>query len=156
MSLWWNVPETFFFLISGETSSGKSSIINLILGENILPTGIRASTSRVCRVKHSDCYEVSTKDRNGEILEEKQSFKNAKEMAEKLQDLAGTADEEIGYVDIYMPVLMLQVDTINIFNLIVNYNHNINIKWVHTVLPSGIIKKIKMYLYYLTNQMCCV
>lgn len=114
-----------FILLSGETSSGKSSIINLILGEKILPTGIGASTSRVCRVKHSDCYEVSTKDRNGDILEEKQSFKNAKEMAEKLQDLAGTADEEIGYVDIYMPVPMLQVDTLKAFNLYVIDNHYI-------------------------------
>lgn len=125
MSSFWNVPETFF-LLSGETSSGKSSIINLILGEKILPTGIGASTSKVCRVKHSDCYEVSTKDRNGEILEEARSFKNAKEMTERLQDLAKTADEEISYVDIYMPVPMLQVDTIQAFNLIVNYNYNIN------------------------------
>lgn len=101
MSSFWNVPETFF-LLSGETSSGKSSIINLILGEKILPTGIGASTSKVCRVKHSDCYEVSTKDRNGEILEEARSFKNAKEMTERLQDLAKTADEEISYVDIYI------------------------------------------------------
>uniref|UniRef100_A0A8W8P2U5 Dynamin N-terminal domain-containing protein n=1 Tax=Magallana gigas TaxID=29159 RepID=A0A8W8P2U5_MAGGI len=95
-------------VIAGETSSGKSSIINLILGEQILPTGIGASTSKVCRVKHSDCYEVSTKDRNGKILEEARSFKNAKEMTEKLQDLAEKADEEISYVDIYMPVPMLQ------------------------------------------------
>lgn len=82
----------------------------------------------MCRVKHSDCYEVSTKDRNGEILEKARSFKNAKEMAEKLQDLAWTADEEISYVDIYMPVPMLQVDTIKAFNSIVNYNHYINTK----------------------------
>lgn len=37
------------------------------------------------------------------------SFKNSKEMAETLQNLARTADDEISYVDIYMPVPMLQV-----------------------------------------------
>uniref|UniRef100_A0A8W8NQB9 Dynamin N-terminal domain-containing protein n=1 Tax=Magallana gigas TaxID=29159 RepID=A0A8W8NQB9_MAGGI len=96
-------------VIAGETSSGKSSIINLILGEKILPTGIGASTSRVCRVKHSYCYKVSTKDRRGEISGKKiMSFENSKEMAKKLQDLARTADEEISYIDIYMPVPMLQ------------------------------------------------
>lgn len=113
------------FFLSGETSSGKSSIINLILGEKILPTGIGASTSRVCRVKHSYCYKVSNKDRRGEISGKKMSFENSKEMAKKLQDLARTADEEISYIDIYMPVPMLQVDTLKAFNLYVNDNHYI-------------------------------
>lgn len=95
-------------VIAGETSSGKSSIINLILGEKILPTGIGASTSRVCKVKHSDCYEVSTRDRRGEVLGKNMSFDNSEEMAKKLQELARTADEEISNVDIYMPVPSLQ------------------------------------------------
>lgn len=55
------------------------------------------------------------------------SFENSQEMAEKLQDLARTADEEISYVDIYMPVPMLQVDTLKAFNLYVNDNHYIKL-----------------------------
>lgn len=53
------------------------------------------------------------------------SFENSKEMAKKLQDLARTADEEISYIDIYMPVPMLQVDTLKAFSFYVNDNHYI-------------------------------
>lgn len=90
-----------FFLSQGETSSGKSSIINLILGEKILPTGIKASTSRVCRVKYCERCMISTRDINDEELEN-MSFENSTEMAEKLKTLAKTNDTKISYVDIYI------------------------------------------------------
>lgn len=97
-------------VIAGETSSGKSSIINLILGEKILPTGITASTSRVCRVKYCERCMISTRDINDEEIEN-MSFENSKEMAKKLKTLANTNDTKISYVDIYMPVPLLQVGT---------------------------------------------
>ncbi|XP_078583463.1 uncharacterized protein LOC144866123 [Branchiostoma floridae x Branchiostoma japonicum] len=39
-------------LVVGETSSGKSSLLNLLLGENILPVSHLASTSTLCFVRH--------------------------------------------------------------------------------------------------------
>lgn len=98
-------------VIAGETSAGKSTIINLILGENILPTGIKASTSRVCRVKYSERCMISTRSSNDEELEN-MSFENLQEMAENLKCLAKTNDEEIGYVDIHMPAPLLQGNVI--------------------------------------------
>lgn len=99
-----------YSLLQGETSSGKSSIINLILGEKILPSGITASTSRVCRVKYFKHCMISTRDNKDEELEN-MSFDNSKEMAEKLKTLALTNDTKISYLDIYMPVPLLQVST---------------------------------------------
>lgn len=100
----------FIFIPLGETSAGKSTIINLILGESILPTGIKASTSRVCRVKYAERCMISTRSNNDEELEN-MSFKNLQEMAENLKGLAKTNNEEIGYVDIHMPAPLLQVST---------------------------------------------
>lgn len=99
-----------YSLLQGETSSGKSSIINLILGEKILPSGITASTSRVCRVKYFKRCMISTRDNKDEELEN-MSFDNSKEIAEKLKTLALTNDTKISYLDIYMPVPLLQVST---------------------------------------------
>lgn len=98
-------------VIAGETSCGKSSIINLILGEMILPTSITASTSRVCRIKHSKRCMVSTRNSKDEEIESF-LFENSMEMAKKLETLAQTDDEEISYVDIYMPVPLLQGNVI--------------------------------------------
>lgn len=99
-----------YSFLQGETSSGKSSIINLILGEKILPSGITASTSRVCRVKYYKRCMISTRDNKDEELEN-MSFENSKEMAEKLKTVAITNDTKISYIDIYMPVPLLLVGT---------------------------------------------
>lgn len=42
-------------------------------------------------------------------------FKNLKEMAEQLKVLAKTKDKEIRYVDIYVPVPLLQVSTFQLY-----------------------------------------
>lgn len=98
-------------VIAGETSCGKSSIINLILGEMILPTSITASTSRVCRIKHSEQCMVSTRNSKDEEID-RTSFENSMEMAKTLETLAQTNSDEISYVDIYMPVPLIQGNVI--------------------------------------------
>ena len=39
------------FSLSGETSSGKSSLINLIMGEELLPYSVLSTTSTICELK---------------------------------------------------------------------------------------------------------
>ncbi|XP_019646383.1 PREDICTED: dual serine/threonine and tyrosine protein kinase-like [Branchiostoma belcheri] len=41
-------------LVAGETSSGKSTILNLLLGEDILPVAHSSSTSTICEVKYGE------------------------------------------------------------------------------------------------------
>ena len=42
------------FVFTGETSSGKSRLVNLILGEEILPYSILSSTSTICELKFGE------------------------------------------------------------------------------------------------------
>ena len=44
-------PGGLYFVFKGETSSGKSRLVNLILGEEILPYSILSSTSTICELK---------------------------------------------------------------------------------------------------------
>ena len=38
--------------ISGETSAGKSSMLNLILGEELLPFSVLSATSTICELRY--------------------------------------------------------------------------------------------------------
>ena len=44
-------PGGLYFVFTGETSSGKSRLVNLILGEEILPYSIFSATSTICELK---------------------------------------------------------------------------------------------------------
>ena len=39
------------FSLTGETSAGKSSLINLIMGEELLPYSVLSTTSTICELK---------------------------------------------------------------------------------------------------------
>lgn len=114
---------TFF---KGETSSGKSSIINLILGEKILPTQITSSSQKVCTIKYCERCMISTRDSKNEELDNIH-FENFKEMAKQLELISDTDYAEVAYVDIYMPISWLRVrtfkKTVNINTLQINL-HN--------------------------------
>ncbi|XP_074633532.1 uncharacterized protein LOC141892232 [Acropora palmata] len=43
--------EEYFLLVAGETSSGKSSLVNLIMGEELLPYSVLSTTSTICELK---------------------------------------------------------------------------------------------------------
>uniref|UniRef100_K1R313 Uncharacterized protein in xynA 3'region n=1 Tax=Magallana gigas TaxID=29159 RepID=K1R313_MAGGI len=87
-----------------ETSSGKSTIVNAIIGKKILPTGIEATTTRVCRVKYSKELKISTCSGTDKEYKHTISFTSPEEMADKLKFIAQTNDKNITYVDICMPI----------------------------------------------------
>ena len=56
---------------TGETSAGKSSIINLILGEDLLPYSVLSTTSTICELKYGErpAIRVHLKEGNSEKYE---------------------------------------------------------------------------------------
>jgi len=44
----------YIVLVAGETSAGKSSVINLILGEDLLPYALLSTTSTICEMKYGE------------------------------------------------------------------------------------------------------
>ena len=60
-----------FGVFAGETSSGKSSLVNLILGEEILPCCTTVTTSTICELKYGErpAMVVHFKDKDPETGE---------------------------------------------------------------------------------------
>ncbi|CAG5126119.1 unnamed protein product, partial [Candidula unifasciata] len=54
-------------IIAGETNGGKSSFLNLLLGEDILPTDVLHCTFSVCKIVYSDNYSIQTLDHSGQV-----------------------------------------------------------------------------------------
>ena len=61
--------EQFFVTVVGEFSRGKSTLMNALLGENILPTAIRPTTAVLTFIHHEDGKTARIHDRQGRCRE---------------------------------------------------------------------------------------
>lgn len=63
----------FRWINVGETSAGKSSVINLILGEDLLPSTTLSTTSTICELKYGEKPKIGVhfKDTGTETREPK-------------------------------------------------------------------------------------
>lgn len=52
-------------VVAGETGAGKSSLLNLIMGENMLPREVLSSTSCICRIFNSEQKKAVVIDEKG-------------------------------------------------------------------------------------------
>lgn len=59
---------------------------------------------------------ICTRDTNDKNELERMSFQNKEDMENRLDELAQTNDPKVGYVDIYLPVPLLQVKSILKYN----------------------------------------
>ena len=53
------LDELFLIVVAGEFNSGKSALINALLGERVLPEGVTPTTTRITLVKYGDKKEES-------------------------------------------------------------------------------------------------
>lgn len=91
--------EPMQIAIIGQFSSGKSTFLNALLGQDILPTGITPITSRVCKICYGEDYIL-------EIL-----YKDGKKMlqnVEFLHKLTRDNSKNIDYFCLYAPIALLK------------------------------------------------
>nr|XP_022303099.1 uncharacterized protein LOC111110781 [Crassostrea virginica] len=55
-------------VVAGETGAGKSSLLNLIMGEHVLPRQVISSTSTICQIFNSEEKRAVVIDKNGEEI----------------------------------------------------------------------------------------
>lgn len=99
-----------YFFCLGETNAGKSTLINLIVGDDILPVDLEPSTTKfVCRIKYCDKLTVSKCNSAGQ-LPVPETFESVQEMKRSLEVLWQKSDSDIEIIDIGYPVKILQVN----------------------------------------------
>ena len=107
--------SVFLFLSSGETSAGKSSLLNLLLGTDVLPHSLLCATSTVCRLHNSDKKKVDIEPFTGDHIRIKleDGESSSDNLHEKLKQYISSkesrAENLYKNVDIYWPLPMLMV-----------------------------------------------
>ncbi|KAK6175346.1 hypothetical protein SNE40_013831 [Patella caerulea] len=100
-------------VFSGETGAGKSSLLNLLLGEDILPTHSLSCTFLICKLKYGSTYgsklfyeNGSTDDRSYENLEEAKANLDQTVFEKNLNNRASVS--RIKEIEIYLPAEILK------------------------------------------------
>ncbi|KAK3092898.1 hypothetical protein FSP39_008568 [Pinctada imbricata] len=98
--------------ILGEVSSGKSTFINNLIGEDLLPSKLQHSTAVICRIRNSEEKVIQLTDGHGQVVKTIECD-NATEARGHLMTYADKnqcqTDCMYSYVDILWPVPFLNV-----------------------------------------------
>lgn len=111
------------FLFSGETSSGKSTLINKILGIKLFKGKLVESTSTICKIRNSDQIKIITKKKTGDTeekhlsnihnLSDKKGVCELRRYLKERTDLTHMSPDikvDFETVDILLPVPFLKVN----------------------------------------------
>lgn len=118
-------PQTVIY-ISGETSSGKSTLINTILGKKIFKTRNRESTSTICKLRNSKTIRIIAERISGETSlteldcdpETEDGEKKIRKILKGLTDVTAQSDSKMNNcVDIGLPIPLLTVLSIFMYCL---------------------------------------
>jgi len=78
---------------AGSTSAGKSSLINALMGENVLPVGINPVTPNIIKLIYSKKIEYSVTLRTvNSITIEQHKYGSAREVSKKIESFASKAN----------------------------------------------------------------
>ena len=100
-------------VIAGETSAGKSTLINLLIGDELLPYSVLHKTAAICCLRHSEekrlVYEVS-----GALHEDHFENNIATEVVnDKIDKLM--EDPDVKLINIYWPIPILKKQVNRLF-----------------------------------------
>jgi GTPase SAR1 family protein len=102
------LDEPFMLMVVGEGNAGKSTLINSLLGEDVVTTGLTPETRDIIYIKHGDePKQIVHWKRGGE-----QEFANRDELWTFIRSLEetgpGRTHEQVDYVELYVPKDMLR------------------------------------------------
>lgn len=111
-----------YVLFSGETSAGKSTLINKILENEIFLGHTLESTSTICKIRNLERAKVITKRKTGEVVDlvlpepfdirDESNLETLQELLTDLTDMTvSKASREFEYVDVGFPIPFLKVMT---------------------------------------------
>ncbi|CAG2238905.1 unnamed protein product [Mytilus edulis] len=104
-------------IVTGETSAGKTTLINHFVGQKIFSTNNVAATATVCRIRHSKTLMLKAYTKDERILADIHfdNFTEMRSTIKKFTDLSymeKDIKDTVFYVDIYLPVKVLKGNTI--------------------------------------------
>ncbi|WP_297810565.1 dynamin family protein [uncultured Helicobacter sp.] len=91
--------EPMQIAIIGQFSSGKSTFLNALLGQDILPTGITPITSKVCKICYGEDYILEILYKDGRKVLQNVDF---------LHKLSRENSQNIDYFCLYAPIILLK------------------------------------------------
>ncbi|CAG2231793.1 unnamed protein product [Mytilus edulis] len=97
-------------LVAGETSAGKSSLINLLIGKSILPEDLLSCTSTICKIWNSEDRKIIFTSHNGKQETYVFVMENYEEEMEDLlsEKMGKESCNTMKSVDIHISVPMLK------------------------------------------------
>ncbi|CAC5416777.1 unnamed protein product [Mytilus coruscus] len=97
-------------LIAGETSAGKTTLINQLVGKDIFFTSNLAATGTVCRIRNSNSLSVQIHSKDHPIIEK--AAADFHELASLLKQYTDIESNPPEMIDVYLPVPILQGNVI--------------------------------------------
>jgi small GTP-binding protein len=94
--------DRFHLVVVGEFNHGKSTFVNALLGETVLPTGVTPTTAAIHHLKYAEKPEATVVKSNGD--RQSIAFGDAKKFAVG----GGSSPDEVDYLEIGYPAKLLE------------------------------------------------
>ncbi|MBX3228046.1 MAG: dynamin family protein [Labilithrix sp.] len=94
--------DRFHLVVVGEFNHGKSSFVNALLGETVLPTGVTPTTAAIHQLKYAEQPEATVVYQSGK--RESLAFEEARKFAVG----GGTSVDDVDYLEVGYPAALLK------------------------------------------------